>query len=141
MLRDTLKWWPGQVEGLHAILCNYTDWAFSLPFFPLISPKGHIRVQAIFPVCHSRMDPSAEEPELPQAGKDMEMYCAQLPFSPHILWMHGHTSAPAIETMNYPCWLQSFRLKHDSSSSGINASRAPCSHARSLDSLGLYVHI
>lgn len=50
-------------------------------------------------------------------------------FFPHILWMHGHTSAPAIETMNYPCWLQSFRLKHDNSSSGINASRAPCSHA------------
>lgn len=62
-------------------------------------------------------------------------------FFPHILWMHGHTSAPAIETMNYPCWLQSFRLKRDNSSSGINASRDPCSHARSLDSLGLYVHI
>lgn len=45
-----LKWWPGQVRGLHAILCDYGDQFSSLPF-SFIGPKGHIEVQVIFPGC------------------------------------------------------------------------------------------
>lgn len=44
-------------------------------------PEVNVGVQAIFPVCQSRMDQSVAEPEVPRAGKDTELHCARLPFS------------------------------------------------------------
>lgn len=44
---------------------------------------------------------------------------------PHILWIHDHTCAASIETMNHPCQLQPFRLNCDNSCSDINGGRSP----------------
>lgn len=39
----SLKWRPGQVRGLHAILCDYADQSSSLPFSTLQAPKVTLR--------------------------------------------------------------------------------------------------
>lgn len=84
-------WQPGRVRGRHAVLCNYAERFFFSAFFPLYQPQrsrwgsSHRPVLSIAdrPICVKMC---------PQAGREMEIYVAQLPFSPHIPRMCDRTT-------------------------------------------------
>ena len=93
VLSVSLKWRPGQVRDLHAILCNYVDHFSSLPFFPLQAPKVTLWFKPSSQAVNRRGTHVCKCQLCPQAGKAIEIYCAQLSFPTHFenSWPHMYS--------------------------------------------------
>lgn len=89
----TLKWPPGQVKGLHALLTDYIDQFFSLPFF-FLAPKGQDVKQVVFPGCQHRIARGSRRPTA-----DSYLLTHTVPSWPHryvqLVWWNNDSSLPA----------------------------------------------